>query len=104
MEFLQKISNIFGGINIQTKMLLASFIATIILGFIVIPILKKLKIGQVVRDDGPQSHLKKSGTPTMGGINATSSCSNVIYSFLEISCYITGSSRDFGIWDYWIYR
>lgn len=68
MEFLQKISNIFGGINIQTKALLASFVITVILGFIIIPILKKLKIGQVVRDDGPESHLKKSGTPTMGGI------------------------------------
>ncbi len=68
MEFLQKISNIFGGINIQTKALIISFIGTVILGFIIIPILKKLKIGQVVRDDGPQSHLKKSGTPTMGGV------------------------------------
>jgi len=68
MEFLQKISNMFGGINIQTKALLLSFTLTVILGFIIIPILKKLKIGQVVRDDGPQSHLKKSGTPTMGGI------------------------------------
>ncbi|MBO5142721.1 MAG: phospho-N-acetylmuramoyl-pentapeptide-transferase [Clostridia bacterium] len=68
MEFLQKISNLFGGINIQTKALIISFIGTVILGFIIIPILKKLKIGQVVRDDGPQSHLKKSGTPTMGGI------------------------------------
>ena len=54
--------------NIQIKALLASFIGTIILGIIVIPILRKMKIGQVVRDDGPQSHLKKSGTPTMGGI------------------------------------
>jgi len=68
MEFLQNIANQFGGINIQTKVLLASFIGTVILGFLVIPILKKLKVGQVVRDDGPQSHLKKSGTPTMGGI------------------------------------
>ena len=68
MEFLQKISNIFGGINIQTKALIISFIGTVILGFIIIPILKKLKIGQVVREDGPQSHLKQSGTPTMGGI------------------------------------
>ena len=66
MEFLQRIANMFGGINIQTKALLISFVGTIILGFIIIPILKKLKIGQVVRDDGPQSHLKKSGTPTMG--------------------------------------
>lgn len=54
--------------NIQIKALLASFIGTIILGLIVIPILRKMKIGQVVREDGPQSHLKKTGTPTMGGI------------------------------------
>lgn len=33
----------------------------------VISSLVKLQIGQVVRDDGPQSHLKKTGTPTMGG-------------------------------------
>jgi phospho-N-acetylmuramoyl-pentapeptide-transferase len=33
-----------------------------------IPFLKRLKFGQFVRDDGPESHLKKSGTPTMGGI------------------------------------
>lgn len=41
---------------------------SVILGLIIIPILKKLKIGQIERDDGPQSHLKKQGTPTMGGI------------------------------------
>lgn len=29
---------------------------------------KKFKVGQVVRDDGPKEHLKKQGTPTMGGI------------------------------------
>lgn len=54
--------------NIQIQYLLISFAITVILGLIIIPILKKLKIGQVVRDDGPQSHLSKSGTPTMGGI------------------------------------
>jgi len=45
-----------------------SFLVTLILGPIIIPLLRKLKIGQSVRDDGPQTHLKKSGTPTMGGI------------------------------------
>ncbi len=35
---------------------------------VVIPFLHKLKFGQQVRDDGPQAHLKKQGTPTMGGI------------------------------------
>ena len=39
-----------------------------ILGLIIVPILKKLKVGQIERDDGPQSHLKKQGTPTMGGL------------------------------------
>jgi len=37
------------------------------MGPIFIPFLTKLKFGQTVRDDGPQSHLKKTGTPTMGG-------------------------------------
>ena len=54
--------------EIEVKALFAGFIATIVLGWITIPILRKWKIGQVVRDDGPQTHLKKSGTPTMGGI------------------------------------
>jgi phospho-N-acetylmuramoyl-pentapeptide-transferase len=47
---------------------LVSFIITVILCPIMIPFLKKLKFGQHVRDDGPQSHLKKTGTPTMGGV------------------------------------
>ena len=50
------------------KILLISFFVSVILGIIIIPILKKLKVGQIERDDGPQSHLKKQGTPTMGGI------------------------------------
>lgn len=38
------------------------------LGYWVVPLLRRLKAGQVIREDGPQSHLKKAGTPTMGGI------------------------------------
>lgn len=45
-----------------------SFAISVILGPFIIPFLRRLKVGQTVRDDGPQSHLKKSGTPTMGGI------------------------------------
>ncbi len=45
-----------------------AFAISVVLSPIFIPFLKKLKFGQFVRDDGPQSHLKKSGTPTMGGI------------------------------------
>lgn len=45
-----------------------AFAISVVLSPMLIPFLKKLKFGQFVRDDGPQSHLKKSGTPTMGGI------------------------------------
>ena len=45
-----------------------AFGISVVLCPIVIPFLRKLKFGQFVRDDGPQSHLKKAGTPTMGGL------------------------------------
>lgn len=48
--------------------IIISFAISAILAPILIPFLRKLKIGQTERDEGPQSHLKKSGTPTMGGI------------------------------------
>lgn len=48
--------------------ILISFVISAIFAPIAIPFLKRLKIGQTERDLGPQSHLKKSGTPTMGGI------------------------------------
>lgn len=54
--------------NVQILNLVIAFVSTFILGLLVVPKLKKLKVEQVVRDDGPQEHLKKNGTPTMGGI------------------------------------
>ena len=45
-----------------------SFILSVILGPLFIPLLRRLKFGQMIREEGPQSHLKKAGTPTMGGI------------------------------------
>lgn len=54
--------------NTQTLNLSFAFILTIIFGMILVPILKKYKIGQIVRDDGPKSHLRKNGTPIMGGV------------------------------------
>lgn len=44
-----------------------SFILAVILGPLCIPLLRRLKFGQQVREDGPKAHLKKAGTPTMGG-------------------------------------
>lgn len=52
----------------KIKILLISFISTVLLSIVMIPIFKKLKVGQNERDDGPESHLKKQGTPTMGGV------------------------------------
>ena len=47
---------------------LISFAVSVILGPVIIPFLRKLKMGQTERAEGVQSHLKKAGTPTMGGI------------------------------------
>ena len=47
---------------------LISFALSVIMGPVVIPILRKLKMGQTEREEGVQSHLKKAGTPTMGGV------------------------------------
>lgn len=45
-----------------------SFAICVVLCPLLIPFLRRMKFGQFVRNDGPESHLKKSGTPTMGGI------------------------------------
>ncbi len=45
-----------------------SFLIAVLLGPLFIPLLRRLKFGQQIRTEGPESHLKKSGTPTMGGI------------------------------------
>ena len=54
--------------SFQIKILLLSFAMSVIISLIVIPILKKLKVRQSEREEGPKSHLSKKGTPTMGGI------------------------------------
>lgn len=51
----------------QVIVFICTFILALIAGPIIIPVMKKLKFGQTVRDDGPQTHLKKMGIPTMGG-------------------------------------
>ena len=45
-----------------------SFAVSALLGPVMIPFLRRLKVGQTVREEGPKAHLKKTGTPTMGGI------------------------------------
>lgn len=57
-----------GTLDVTIYAVIISFFIGVILCPIIIPMLHRLKFGQNVRDDGPESHLKKSGTPTMGGI------------------------------------
>ena len=69
----------------ESKVILAvliSFAISVVLRPIFIPFLKKLKFGQYVRDEGPESHLKKAGTPTMGGLIIL--CSIVITSLFYV--------------------
>ena len=44
-----------------------SFVVTVALGFVLIPMLRSLKAGQSIKRDGPIWHISKEGTPTMGG-------------------------------------
>jgi phospho-N-acetylmuramoyl-pentapeptide-transferase len=48
--------------------ILMGFLISVILSPIFIPFLRRLKFGQSIREEGPQSHQKKTGTPTMGGV------------------------------------
>lgn len=50
------------------RVIIVSFLIALFLGPVIIPILKRLNVGQSIREEGPKSHYKKSGTPTMGGI------------------------------------
>ena len=74
----------------QIMYLVLSFVLTAILGKIIIPILKKLKVGQNTRKEGPRAHLKKQGTPTMGGIMMIIS----IIIFVSLYCILTQEKSD----------
>ena len=64
--------SIFSDLYFQNNYLTITFIITTLLSslitFISIPILKKIKIKQIIREEGPKKHYLKQGTPTMGGI------------------------------------
>ena len=65
--------------------IIRAFAISAVLCPLIIPFLHKLKFGQQVRQDGPQAHLKKQGTPTMGGLIILSSI--IITSLFYISSY-----------------
>lgn len=72
---MDKFVNIIGAV--------LSFLITSLLGFIVIPYLRKLKFGQTILDIGPKWHESKQGTPTMGGVMIIA---GVVISFAAAFC------------------
>ena len=91
--------------NIQVVFpVLISFAISVILGPVVIPFLRKLKMGQTERVEGVQSHLKKAGTPTMGGVIFLIAA--VVTSLFYVKDYPTdysGTVSDTGIWNHRIF-
>lgn len=51
-----------------TTVIAVAFLVSAIAGYIIIPLLRRMKFGQSIREEGPQAHMKKAGTPTMGGL------------------------------------
>ena len=61
--------NVFSYLTLRAILsTLTALLIAILIGPKMIRYLQRMQIGQTVRDDGPQSHLSKSGTPTMGGL------------------------------------
>ena len=75
-------------INVLLITIAIGFLITVLLSPIFIPFLRRLKFGQSIREEGPQSHMKKAGTPTMGGIMIVFSV--VITSIIMVKKYSPG--------------
>lgn len=63
----------------------ASFVVSVVTGPILIALLRRMNFGQQIRTDGPQGHLKKQGTPTMGGIIMLLATSIAVLRFAEMN-------------------
>ena len=69
--------------------LMISLVVGLVIGHYMIPILTKVKFGQEIRQDGPEAHLKKRGTPTMGGI---------LFFFTTSVGMLVGGKSDYSVW------
>jgi len=69
---------------------LTAFIVALVCGPLMIKWLKGMQIGQTVRDDGPETHLSKTGTPTMGGV--------LILFSITVSCLLWGHLTQPNLW------
>lgn len=71
-KYLEQYSSVFGVFQYLTLRAILSTLTALLISFLIGPKMIRwltvLKVGQAVRSDGPQTHLKKAGTPTMGGV------------------------------------
>lgn len=82
-------------ITILVMTIAIAFLITVLLSPIVIPFLKRLKFGQVIREEGPESHQAKSGTPTMGGIMILLS---IVITSLVMTFKMNGHFKSYELW------
>ena len=75
LELISFLSSLDTGFNVLSYLtvravfsMMTALLITLLLGKWIISKLQQYQIGQVIRGDGPESHHKKSGTPTMGGL------------------------------------
>ena len=97
LELLSLLSSLDSGFNVLSYLsvravfaMMTSLLITLALGKWIISKLQHYQIGQVIRNDGPETHLVKEGTPTMGGV--------LILSAFFISVLIWGDWQNTFLW------
>ncbi len=104
-EYLQQYISGFGVFSYITMRAIMAILTTLLLSFVIGPAtirwLRRLKMGQAIRDDGPQTHLKKVGTPTMGGTMILFSVAMAVLMWGDLSNHylliVTLSMLGFGV-------
>ncbi len=84
---MEALKSVFGGMEPVLKAFCVAFLIAVIVTPILIPLLKRLKFGQTIRDIGPSWHQKKNGTPTMGGIGF------LLATLVAVLIYARGDSK-----------
>ncbi|WP_130536917.1 phospho-N-acetylmuramoyl-pentapeptide-transferase [Thiomicrorhabdus indica] len=104
-EYLQQYISGFGVFSYITMRAIMAILTALLLSFVIGPStirwLRRLKMGQAIRDDGPQTHLKKVGTPTMGGTMILFSVAMAVLMWGDLSNHylliVTLSMLGFGV-------
>ena len=81
-----------------------SFVVVLLLAPRMIPLLHRLKFGQVVREDGPSRHQAKTGTPTMGGVLILVAAAIAVLATTELSrttWLLLATTLAFGLLGFW---